>query len=326
MGRGMDQAIEDGRQIEAAVEAVLELCEIAIGIFGEVEGMVSPGDRCLQIAQHRVDVAELGVQDGVAPTAGFDGAVVSKLGCQSRLHAGQRIAVNHRFGMQGLIGPVLNPFFGEAHRLEADFLRLAVHAGLDGGDERDFVLRATPGRAGPLAAQIRVVNLDTAGQHSPLFTVRHHLHQLVLDFPGRWIRHAEVALQLQGRHIVLGLSEQVHGQKPGGQRQLGRIEDRSGNHRGLMPATAALPVAALLAFEHAGARVPALRAAKALGPARGFHRLLALPLRAETPHEFSHRQPSLKLNLVHRHRRLHPDPVRCSDRQQRLSLVSNYVS
>ena len=36
---------------------------------------------------------------------------------------------------------------------------------------------------------------------------------LVLDQPGRFVAHPQVAFVLQGQHFVLGLRQQVHGQK-----------------------------------------------------------------------------------------------------------------
>ena len=42
-------------QIEAAVESVLGLSEVAMGVLGEVEGVVGATERGLQVAQQRVD-------------------------------------------------------------------------------------------------------------------------------------------------------------------------------------------------------------------------------------------------------------------------------
>ncbi len=49
---------------------------------------------------------------------------------------------------------------------------------------------------------------------------------LVLETPGRPPRDPQAAHQLQSRHPVLGLGDQIYGQKPGGQRQLAGLEQR----------------------------------------------------------------------------------------------------
>ena len=55
----MQQASEDGRGIEAAIEAVLHLGEVAMSIFHEDERMVGTREGGLQVAQQGVDGAEL---------------------------------------------------------------------------------------------------------------------------------------------------------------------------------------------------------------------------------------------------------------------------
>lgn len=58
-GRGPEQALEDERQIEATVEAVLRLSQIAMPVLSEVKRMVRPTDGRLEVAQRRVDRLEL---------------------------------------------------------------------------------------------------------------------------------------------------------------------------------------------------------------------------------------------------------------------------
>ena len=55
----MEQTAKDCGQVEAAVEAVLNLGEVAMRIFDEVERMVGPGEGGLQVAQQGVDCEEL---------------------------------------------------------------------------------------------------------------------------------------------------------------------------------------------------------------------------------------------------------------------------
>ena len=53
-----DESVEDGAQVEAAVEQVLHLSEVARGVLGESEGVQGAGERGLQVAQDGVDGQE----------------------------------------------------------------------------------------------------------------------------------------------------------------------------------------------------------------------------------------------------------------------------
>ena len=46
---------EDDAEVEASVEAVLDLSEVTMGAFDEIEGMVGAAGSSLQVAQHSVD-------------------------------------------------------------------------------------------------------------------------------------------------------------------------------------------------------------------------------------------------------------------------------
>lgn len=69
-----------------------------------------------------------------------------------------------------------------------------------------------------------------------------------------------MALEFEGRDVVFGLGQQVHGQEPGGQWQFGGLEDRLAHDRCLLPACRALPVRQSLAFKGAMARLSAVEA------------------------------------------------------------------
>lgn len=115
------------------------------------------------------------------------------------------------------------------------------------------------------------------------------------------IRPQNRRLELQGGDIVLGLGHQVHGDKPAGERQFGRIEDGAHRDRGLVPTAMALPVGPTFPNEPGMAFVTALGAAETVRPARGDQRRIAFLFRPVALHETSHRQSALKLNLVDRH-------------------------
>src|SRR6185295_2411507 len=103
----------------------------------------------------------------------------------------------------------------------------------------------------------------------------HDLHYLVLEQPGRFVRHAQLAAQFEGGYVVLRLGQQVHGQEPARQRQLGRLEDRAADDAALVAARGALPIQPSLAPERAARRAAAHRADKALRPTRGNQCVLA---------------------------------------------------
>ena len=62
----------------------------------------------------------------------------------------------------------------------------------------------------------------------------------MLDPPGRAIADTNQALQLQGRDVVLGLSQKVKSLKPRDQGQLSGMKDRFRSQRGLPMAPIAL--------------------------------------------------------------------------------------
>ena len=119
----------------------------------------------------------------------------------------------------------------------------AMGAGLHRDQERLVVLRAASRLAAvALPAQVGVIDLHEARELARRLTRSHRLHHLVLDAPRRLVVHAQMALQLQSRHVRLGRRQQMDGQQPGAQWQLGGFEDRSAEQGGLVPAAAALVV------------------------------------------------------------------------------------
>ena len=103
-----------------------------------------------------------------------------------------------------------------------------------------------------LATEVSVIDLDSTGELARLLPQEHHLHELVLEQPGGRVGHAQVALELESRHVVLGLRHQVHGQEPFGQRQLAGLEDGAADQAALVAAGAALKVQATLPAKLAG--------------------------------------------------------------------------
>ena len=55
MCSSIDQPWEYGCQIESTVKPVLALSQVAVAVFFEVKGMISPVDGVLQIAKYGID-------------------------------------------------------------------------------------------------------------------------------------------------------------------------------------------------------------------------------------------------------------------------------
>ena len=119
--------------------------------------------------------------------------------------------------------------------------------------------------------------------------------------PGGGIADPQVALQGQGREAGLGLADEVDGQEPHPQRELGALEEGSGDQRALVMAEVTLEGLAGSHAQHAVGRTPTARTAKTLRPARPFQRRLALSLGSELLEQLKQRHPGLKLNTIHGH-------------------------
>src|SRR5882757_5564341 len=152
------------------------------------------------------------------------------------------------------------------------------------------------------AAEIGVVQFDPTTQLLAGVALHHHLRQLVLDLPGRGLRHAEAAAKLDAGDALLALGQLIHGAEPEAQRQVGRGEDRACDRRGLAAAGVALeqPTGSHLAI-----RPPATgRAFEAIRPSRRDHRRPAFLLGAVDRLEARLTEAFLKLHLVPSHCRI----------------------
>ncbi|EWS52458.1 hypothetical protein X551_04758 [Methylibium sp. T29] len=272
-----------------------------MGVLGEVEGVVSTAERALEVAQEGVDRLELR-QLGAGLAAAGDHALVLGPDDLHGAEAPQAVGDDGGRGRDRACGEHRHLLVRERLLAQAHELRLAVGRGLHRGDERHLVLRASPGLAArALAAQVGVVNLHSALELAGVLAHAHDLHELVLDQPGGLVANAQVAHQLERGDVVLGLGQQVHGQEPARQPQLGGLEDRPADDAALVAARGALKVQPALAPKRAVLAATACRTGKARRPPRGDRRRLALLLAAVAVHEFGHRKSSLKLHSVHRH-------------------------
>ena len=101
----MEQTAKDCGQVEAAVEAVLNLGELAMSLFGEVERMVGAREGGLEVTQQGVDREELlEFHAGRAATYhSFDFAKYAH-----RYLAEVQYRFNRRFDLAAILGRLLH--------------------------------------------------------------------------------------------------------------------------------------------------------------------------------------------------------------------------
>src|SRR5947207_15536111 len=224
-----------GGEIVSAVEAVLEFGEVA-GYMLVADCAVSASDGALDVAEGGIDPLECGVQRGLAAVPGYD-RLMDAAGVAYAGEAAQSVTDDGAGGIeialrQGRDCGTAEP--RHAAQLQADWL--ALRCGFDRRHDRRLARRtATTLAAVPLAAEIGVVDLDPPRQALCGVSLHHHLHEFVLDLPGRRLGNAKPAPQLDTGDASLALGEVVHGAKPNTQRHLGRAENRSSNQGGLPP-------------------------------------------------------------------------------------------
>lgn len=296
-----DQARQQVAQIEAAIEAIGECGEVAVGMLGPGQRVERAVQRGLEIAEDRVDPLELRQFVRLA-IPDHDGRM--RAACRRhRREAGQAVADDQRRRRQTGLGSGLDGLTREAaDAVELDELRTPLVVERDGGHERRFVLRAAPGLAARmLATQVGVIELNRASKPVLSLAQRHGVVDLVLQGPGGGIAHAQRALERERGHPGLGLAEQIDRKKPDVQRQLGVLEQAGHGQRGL--------VAAALTLEEFAGTVPdnpvlggvAAQAAKATRPAGRLDGLGALVFSPETLDELRQRHAVLKLDGVEGH-------------------------
>ncbi len=108
----------------------------------------------------------------------------------------------------------------------------------------------------------------------------------------------QVELERQGRDIGFGLTDEVDGQEPDRQRQLGVFYHRASGQRGLKAVTAALVELAGALHRKIALRDGAPRTAKPVRPAHSPEHLGALRFGAEVVQKLRNRLTVLVLNLV----------------------------
>src|SRR5512133_3020265 len=215
-----------------------------------------------------------------------------------RVEAGQAVADHLTVRIQTAFGESRNRAVAEAGdppQLQAH--RLAFRRGFHGRDERRLAWRAaTAFAAGPLPAEVGVVDLHSPGQTLAGVALHHHLRQLGLHLPCRGLLHAQAAAQLNARNPLLALGQVVHGAEPQAERHMGGGENGARGQRRLTAAGTALKQPAR---RHLAIRPPtADRALETIRPTRVHHHSPALLLCAVALFELRLAEPLLELHAV----------------------------
>ncbi len=77
---GVSETPENGAQVEATIEAILDLGQVASGVLGEGERMVGAGDRGLEVAEDRIHPTEFRMLNGGATRTDDDAVVAGPRG------------------------------------------------------------------------------------------------------------------------------------------------------------------------------------------------------------------------------------------------------
>lgn len=286
----MDEARDHGLELEAPVVPPCEAGEVSLGVIRS-ELSVGAGDRGLDVAERGVDPFERRDAGGLAARAGADRAMASGDPVE-RVPAAQPVGDHLGAGRQPASRAARDLALCEAlDRGQLELARLPLGAGRDRRHEGRLAGRA----AAPLAArthpaEIGVVHLDPAVERGVRLAPRHHRHDLLLHRPGGRLLDPETAAELDRRDAVLRRHDQVDGCEPGGQRQLGRVEDRARRQRGLRLAAVALIQPP--ARRNAIAAMAAGRADEAVRPAQPEQGRAALLLLSERLAERRVAQPA----------------------------------
>ena len=293
-----DEACDQTTQIEAAIEPVGKACQVVLGVLAVLQGVVRPGKCGLEIAEDGVDPLEAGQVTQLEAADHHRKVKATSIGHSTE--AAQPIAVHTGAGCQIGLGPLADRFRGKSSdHIELDVHRMPMIIDRDSSDKGSLVLGAATGLSTcALTAEVGVIELHGATELLGSVLRGHGPVDLLMQQPGSGIAHAKLTLERQGRQAGLGLTDEVDGQEPGRQWQLGVRHETAGSQRGLMPTSIALEELASAVADHIVITAGTARAPKALRPAHGLDRLSALRLGAKAAKEIRDRHAVLELNLV----------------------------
>lgn len=287
---------------ESALKPIAELGQVTRQM-PLTDGVVGTMNRGFDVADHGVDPGKSFQGHTGRPATGDHCRVIAP-GLLYRGEAAQPIGDDYTARLKMRLGPGFDLLLGDAlQAAQTHGTWMPPFVGLHGGDERRFRQCTTAAFAAPaLSAPIGIVELDEPAQGLGVVTFLHGLQQLVFQSPGRVVANAELALEFQCRHAALGLGQQIDGEKPGRQRQLGVGEEGAAGHRGLAMAVVALVESAITDFTVLG--MTAFRACEPIRPTPTEQCLSALLLGAELREKLGQADAFPKLNLILGHVRI----------------------
>ena len=144
-----------------------------------------------------------------------------------------------------------------------------------------------------------------------VFPAGHGLHELVFDPPGRAITDSQLAFERQDGKVVPRLADQVDGEEPGGQRELGDVKEGSGNQRDLLVAHPALERLPGADMQYTVESALTTGTPVSVRPARFLKGRFALFFRAVQTLKFRKGKSLLKLDAIHGH--FEPPSVKIGD-------------
>ena len=288
-------------QIEPSVEAVGECSQIMGGVFAVLQCVISPGQRGFQISKNRIDPVKLRQVSRLARTN--DHWIVDAASGGHGGKATQSIADDRAVGRQGCFRPLANGVGGEAtHHAELQKSGSTSVIQRNGRYERHLVLRSTTRLAAcALATKVGVVDLDGALEPMAGVARGHGAVDLVVQQPSGRVAHTELAFERQRRQTSLRLTDQINGQEPGGQWQLGVLHQTASSQRCLMPTAIALEQTPSAVTDNTVRVAVAARATKAARPTSALDRRGAMRLGAKVAMKFRQRHSGLKLDSVEGH-------------------------
>jgi hypothetical protein len=259
-------------------------------------GMVGPVDCVLDVTTNGVEPRK-GFQSHAGRPRARDVDVMSRGRCRHGSKATQAIqnhisplrTVFHRPGGQFRFAKAFQP--AEPHRSRL------ILVGRNRRHESGLFQRAPAAFAALASASpTGVIQVDQTPQGGFILSLFHQLHQLVLHAPSRVVGNSELAIERQSREAVFRLGQQINGEKPHCQWQLGSLRQSATNERVL--SVAAMALIDELRFERAITGIVTRGANELLAPAPPKQCRQTLLLMPALVQIFRQTVDPLKLNLI----------------------------
>ena len=188
--------------------------------------MGSATKACLEIAQQRVNPAELGQIIGVLTTCD-DGLMAAA--CRSyRAEAGQAIGEHLTTRGQSISCPGADRLRTEPrNRRDCGVKRMPCLVQGNGSNDDDLVFRSSTCLAAQtFSSEAGIIHLDLSPQHIGL-PLTHSPQDLVVEQQGRVIVHIQMAAEFEGGGPVFRLPDSIESLRSCGQRQFSGLHNRA---------------------------------------------------------------------------------------------------